>query len=118
VPPVILPQVKEDVKARLGVLRGFKSFMSEYGIVPLAVGVVIGNAVNDLVKTLVEGLITPFISLVSPQGKLQGLQIEFHDSVFKVGLVLNAIISFLIVALVVYIAAKFVLKNDALLKKK
>ena len=55
-------------------VRGFKDFINDYGVIPLAVGVVIGSSVNDLVKTMVDGIFTPFISLISPQSKLQNGQ--------------------------------------------
>lgn len=101
----------------LETVSGFRSFLRDYSILPLAIAVVIGSAVNDLIKTLVDGLITPFISLIAPDGKLQGFQFIFHGSIFKIGAVINALLSFLIIALLVYFLAKFVLRNETLLKK-
>lgn len=100
------------------VVSGFSQFISGYGILPLAIGVVIGNAVNDLVKSLVEGLISPAISLIAPQQKLQNLQIIVGSSTFKIGLVINAVISFIVIALCVYLVAKLILRNEEVLKKK
>lgn len=97
---------------------GFRSFISNYGVLPLAIGVVIGNAVNDLVKTLVDGLITPLIALISPQTKLQNFQFVFHDSVFKIGAILNAVLSFVVISAIVYLMVKLVLRNEELLQKK
>ena len=97
---------------------GFRDFIKNYGIAPLAIGVVIGTAVNDFVKTLVDGLITPFISLVTPEGKLQTFKFIFHGAVFKFGAVINSLFTFLVVALFVYIVAKTILRDDALLQKK
>lgn len=106
------------IKDSLGAVRGFRHFISDYGIMPLAVGVVIGSAVNDLVKAIVADLITPFISLVSPDGKLQNFEFTIDGAVFKVGHALNSLVSFLVIAWVVYITAKVILRNDDLLKKK
>ena len=99
-------------------VSGFRYFISDYGVAPLAVGVVIGTAVNDLVKTLVDGLISPFIALISPNQQLQTFQLTFHGSVFKIGVVANSLISFIVICLVVYLAVKLVLRNEDLLKKK
>lgn len=96
---------------------GFRSFIRDYGVLPLAIGVVIGSAVNDLVKTLVDGLVSPFIGLIAPSAKLQSLQIIFHGSTFKIGAVVNALLTFITIALVVYISAKVILRKDDLLKK-
>ena len=101
-----------------GFVRGFQSFIRDYGVLPLAIGVVIGSAVNDLVKSLVDGLISPFVALLSPQGKLQSLQVVFHGSIFKIGQVINSTLSFIFVALIVYIGVKFILRKDDLLIKK
>lgn len=113
-----LPEIERRLAQKpVGFVRGFRDFFSQYGVLPLAVGVVIGSAVNDLVKSLVENLITPLIALVTPEGKLQNLQVTFHGSTFHIGLAINALLSFIVVAWVVYLAAKFVLRNEDLLKK-
>lgn len=105
---------KESVK---GLVMGFGHFIREYGVLPLAIGVVIANAVNDLTKATVEGLIAPFISLISPT-RLQDIQFHVHGAVFKIGLVLNSLLNFLTVALIVYVVAKVILRNEELLRKK
>ena len=100
------------------ILKGFKHFIGQYGILPLAIGVVIGNAVNDLVKVLVDGLIGPFIGLLAPESAIQNLQFVVGGSTFKVGAVIYATITFLVVALVVYLVVRFILRRDELLEKK
>ncbi|MBU6389147.1 MscL family protein [Patescibacteria group bacterium] len=97
---------------------GFRDFIQQYGVLPLAIGVVIGTAVNDLVKTLVDGLVTPFIALIAPEGKMQNFQVVFHGSIFKIGAVVNSLLSFLIVALLVYLTVKLIIRDEELLKKE
>jgi len=99
-------------------LSGFRKFIHNYGVLPLAIGVVIGNAVNDLVKTLVDGLVTPLISLISPQGELQNFQVTFHGAVFKFGMVLNACLSFIAIAAIVYFVLVVLLRQQEILDKK
>ena len=101
-----------------GLAVGFREFISQYGVGPLAIGVVIGTSINDFVKTLVDGLVSPLVALLSPGGKLQTLQWVFHGSVFKVGAILNSLISLVIICLIVYVFAKLILRNEELLKKK
>jgi large conductance mechanosensitive channel len=97
---------------------GFKEFISQYSVMSLAVAVVIGNAVNDLVKSVVENLITPLISLISPQGRLQGFEVSVGGATFGVGEAINSAISFLVISAVVYVGATVILKNEALLKEE
>ena len=106
----VVPQPKELV-------RGFRSFMQDYGVIPLAIGVVVGTAVNDVVKTLVDGLFTPLISLLAPRQGFQNFQLTVHGSTFKIGAVINSLLSFLVIMLIVYIVVKVVLRRDELLKK-
>ena len=101
----------------MGFLKDFKAFAMKGSVIDLAVGVVIGTAVNDLVKNLVDDLISPFVSLISPETQLQSFEITIRHSTFKIGAVVNSLLSFLIICLVVYLLAKVVLRNEELLKK-
>lgn len=89
----------------------FKEFVLENGIIALAIGVVIGSAVNDAVKSIVDGLLFPLIALVSPGTKLVTWQVELWGSVFKIGQVLNSLITFILIAFIVYFLVKGLLKK-------
>lgn len=101
-----------------GFTHGFMDFIRQYNVVPLAIAVVLGNALNDVIKSVVEGAITPLISLISPTKSLQGYEVTVRNSTFQIGAVVSALISFLVIALVVYIFAKKVLHDENILKKK
>jgi large conductance mechanosensitive channel len=94
------------------VVTGFLDFIQTYSVLPLAIGVVVGSAVNDLVKSLVDGLISPLINLVTPGATLASFEVTIHDSVFKIGAVINALLNFISIALVVYVVVKLVLRRD------
>lgn len=100
------------IAAAKNVMGGFMEFVHKYNVLPLAVGVVIGVAVNDLVKVIVDGLVSPLISLVTPDGVLSKLTFQVGDSVFMYGAVIDALIRFLSVAFVVYIVVKMVLRKN------
>lgn len=106
---------KEDPKE---FVLGFNSFIRDYNVAPLAIGVVVGTAINNLVNGLVSGLVSPLISLLSPDGRLQNLQFTFHGAVFKIGLIINSTISFLMIMLIVYVVVKLILRNEEYLVKK
>ena len=93
-------------------LKDFRAFILRGNVVDLAVGVVIGAAFGTIVTALVTGLINPLVSF-TPSGSLENLKacIGGTDAkgvhvaclhAFKYGQVLSAILSFVIIAAVVF----------------
>src|ERR1700730_13327957 len=83
-------------------LGGFRTFILRGNVVDLAVGIVIGSAFTSVVTALVAGIITPLIP-VSGNQSLATLSIPiYNNGNLKIGAFLIAIISFLIVAAVIY----------------
>jgi large conductance mechanosensitive channel len=83
-------------------MSGFKSFLLRGNVVDLAVGIVIGAAFGAVVSELVKDLITPLITAVVGQPNFDGLYFTINNSRFMYGRFLDALLSFLIVAAVVY----------------
>jgi large conductance mechanosensitive channel len=86
------------------VMQGFRKFLLRGNVVDLAVGVVIGAAFGAVVTALVKGLITPLIGLLLGTPDLSALNVEVSGQKFLVGDFVNAVIAFVLVALVVYYA--------------
>jgi large conductance mechanosensitive channel len=88
------------------VLKGFRDFILRGNVVDMAVGVIIGAAFNSVVSSLVKYIFTPLIAVAvgNPKGNLNvgALAFKFRGQTFDISEVLNAAISFLIVAAVVY----------------
>jgi large conductance mechanosensitive channel len=80
----------------------FKQFVLRGNVIDLAVGIVIGAAFVAVVQAAVEDLLTPLIAAVFGQPDFSRLTFEVNGSTFKYGHFLNALISFVIVALVVF----------------
>ena len=83
-------------------LQGFKQFILKGNVVDLAVAVVIGTAFGKIVDSLVKDLITPSIGVLGGMPDFSSLVITVNGSSIMVGNFLNAFISFLIVAAVIY----------------
>lgn len=83
-------------------MDGFKKFLLRGNVVDLAVGVVIGAAFGTVVTALVKGIVTPLIGLIFGSPDLAALNLEAGGQNFLVGDFLNAVIAFVLVALVVY----------------
>jgi large conductance mechanosensitive channel len=83
-------------------LNEFKKFLIRGNVVDLAVAVVIGAAFTGVVNALVRDLITPAIAAIGGKPDFSRLTFTVHGSVFPYGDLINAIISFVIVAAVVF----------------
>ena len=81
--------------------KGFRDFLLRGNVVDLATAVIIGVAFNGVVDGVIKGIIDPLIALLSP-GAVKDLETALLLGPFKVGLVLSAIINFVIKAAVVY----------------
>ena len=77
----------------------FKAFALKGNMVDLAVGVVIGAAFGKVITSIVENVITPLIGYATPGLKF----VDWHIGRIKVGLLLNDLLSFFLVALAVFI---------------
>jgi large conductance mechanosensitive channel len=82
-------------------LSGFKKFLLRGNIVDLAIGVAIGAAFNSLVTVFGNAFIKPLLGLFLGGG-IQGGAFEVHGQVFDVGGFINAVITFLITAAILY----------------
>ncbi|HEU4976728.1 MAG TPA: large conductance mechanosensitive channel protein MscL [Baekduia sp.] len=83
-------------------LKDFRQFLLRGNLVDLAVAVVIGAAFGAVVTALVSDLITPVIAAVGGKPDFSDLAFRINGSRFAYGHFLNAIISFLIIAAVVF----------------
>ena len=83
-------------------LQEFRDFVMRGNVIDLAVAVVIGAAFGTIVTSLVEDVITPIIAAIGGQPDFAALTFTINGSVFRYGEFLNAVISFLIIAAVVF----------------
>jgi large conductance mechanosensitive channel len=82
--------------------KGFSEFIMRGNVVDLAVAVVIGAAFGAVVKAFVDNILTPIIAAVFGQPDFGNLVFTVNGSVFRYGLFINALISFLLIALAIY----------------
>jgi large conductance mechanosensitive channel len=90
----------------------FMDFLKNYNVVELAIGVVIGGAVKDLVTSIANDMIMPIIGILSPTGSWREIVLTIAGSDFKVGNLLGAMLNFLIVAIVVFVVIKKILRIE------
>lgn len=110
-----------DVPARKpSLLLDFRAFLDKYGVLGLAIAFVIGQALTQLVQTVVAAVLMP---LVNPALALLGEDWRSAEVTvgsvgpFLVGQLVYATIYFLIIALFVFLVAKMVLREESVAKR-
>ncbi|RRR37416.1 large conductance mechanosensitive channel protein MscL [Schaalia georgiae] len=85
-------------------IKGFKDFISRGNVVDLAVGVVIGAAFGKIVDALVDGIINPLIAGVIGKPDFSDvLAFTIGNSTVKPGLLITAVVNFLLMAFAIYL---------------
>lgn len=82
-------------------LDDFKRFLFRGNVVDLAVAVVIGTAFTAIVTAITTGLITPIVGMIVARDFTE-MTFTINDSVFRYGIVIDAVIRFASIAAVVF----------------
>jgi large conductance mechanosensitive channel len=85
-------------------LKGFRDFILRGNVIDLAVAVILGAAFNAIVASLVGDVLNPLIAATIGKPDFSGVILNIHGGHIKIGNFINAAVSFLIVAAVVYFA--------------
>jgi large conductance mechanosensitive channel len=89
----------------------FKAFLVKQGVLGLAVAVVIGGAVTKLVAAIVADLIMPIVGAAVPSGDWRKAVVEVGNVKFLVGDFAGVLLDFTIVALVVFLMVRKLVKE-------
>jgi large conductance mechanosensitive channel len=101
----------------MGLISEFKEFLKEYKVIGLAVALIIGLAATSLVKSIVDNLVMPIITPFIPGGAWQTATFSIGPIVIGWGALVGAIINFVVIAFVVFLIAKYALKEEKVTKK-
>jgi large conductance mechanosensitive channel len=88
------------------VLKEFKEFLTKGNLVEIAVGLILALAFKAVVDSVVGDIFTPIISAIFGQSDFGGLTIDIGDSHIFYGRFINAVISFVIIGLVLFVVMK------------
>ena len=83
-------------------IKEFKEFIARGDVMSMAVGIIIGGAFTSIVNSLVSDIITPIIGVITGGIDFTGLCFTFGDAKIMIGNFIQAIIIFLITALVIF----------------
>jgi len=103
------------------VIKGFKEFLLKNNVLALAIAVIVGGAVGKVVSSLAADLIMPLISLVLPSGEWRAAKLVLSKTVgpdgkeavnaLNYGTFFGNVVDFLIIAFVVYMLTKSLIKE-------
>jgi large conductance mechanosensitive channel len=91
-------------------LKDFKDFLLKQNVVALAIAVVVGTALNTLVKAIVDDFIMPIIVAIGPGGDWQKATWSVGSIKFGIGDFAAAVINFIIIGLVAWRISKIFIK--------
>ena len=104
----------EEKKAeKKGMVGEFMEFLMKYQVIGLAVAFIIGAAATKMVTAAVNDIIMPVIAVLIPGGDWKKTELVLGPVKLLVGDFVGAIIDFIIIALVVFLIVKFMMKEDA-----
>jgi large conductance mechanosensitive channel len=105
------PPEPPPAPAPKGFFQEFNAFLSKYGVVGLAVAVIIGGAAGSLVSALVSDILMPIITFFIPGGAWKEATLSIGPVVLLIGHFVGAVIDFLIIAFVVFWILKAIEKT-------
>jgi large conductance mechanosensitive channel len=95
----------------------FLTFLRLYGVIGLAIAVVIGGKVSAFVTSIVDGLLMPIVSVFIPGGTWRTATLEIGPVELLLGPVFGSGLDLLIVAWLVFWFSKKMLKEETVAKK-
>lgn len=87
-------------------LDEFKDFINKGDIVTIAVGLVMALTFKAIIDALIAGVIEPIIAAIVGETDFQTIGFEIGDAFLSIGLVIQAIVQFVIVALILFMIVK------------
>lgn len=108
---------EKKAEAKKGMVAEFMDFLMKYQVIGLAVAFIIGAAASKMVTAAVTDIIMPIVAVLIPGGDWRTQVLQVGPIKFLLGDFVGAVIDFLIIALVVFIIVKFMMKEDATVKR-
>jgi len=88
-------------------MEEFKAFIAKGNVMTMAVGIIIGGAFTSIVNSLVNDVITPLLGIVIGGINFTGIVIQVGEAQLLVGNFIQAVITFLLTAFVIFWLVKF-----------
>jgi large conductance mechanosensitive channel len=86
--------------------REFKDFVNRGNVVTIAVGLVMALYFQKIVEALLDGVINPIIAAIFGEASFEDIGFDIGDARISIGLVIDAAISFVVVAFILFLIVK------------
>jgi large conductance mechanosensitive channel len=93
-------------QAKKGFVQEFKDFLNQGDFVTIAVGLIIALYFQQIINAILVGVLFPVIAAIFGKPDFQQIGFDIGDARISIGLVLNAIISFIVVAFLLFLILK------------
>ncbi len=93
-----------------GIVGEFKEFISQGSVLDMAVGIIIGAAFTAIVTSLVENIVMPIIGVLIGGLDFSALAVTIGSAEIQYGLFIQAVINFLLIALVIFLLVRSINK--------
>ena len=90
----------------MGFVKEFKDFAMKGNVLDLAVGVVIGGAFGAIVNAAVDNILMPIVGMLTGGVDFKGLSVKVGTAELKYGMFIQALITFIIIALFLFMVIK------------
>lgn len=87
-------------------LDEFKDFINKGDVVTIAVGLILALYFQKIVESLLDGVINPIIAAIFGETSFQQIGFDIGDAFISIGLVIDAAISFVVVAFILFVMIK------------
>ena len=94
-------------------LKEFKEFALKGNVIDLAIGVIVGAAFQAIVKSLVDDVIMPLISLLFGNIDFSDWVLKIGNNTIKYGSFISAIVNFVLVAFTLFLVVRYINKLNA-----
>jgi large conductance mechanosensitive channel len=84
----------------------FKEFINKGDVVTVAIGLVMALYFKAIVDAILDGLVTPIIAAIFGEPDIFNMGFTINGATFSIGLVINAIINFVVVAAILFVIVK------------
>lgn len=101
-----------------GFIAEFKEFIARGNVMDLAVGVIIGGAFSTITNSLINDIIMPLLGILTNSISFAELAVQIGPAVITYGNFIQAVLNFLVMALVVFLMVKAVNKATHLRKEE
>ena len=93
-------------QAKKGIFQEFKEFLNQGDFITIAVGLIIALYFQQIINAILVGVLFPIIAAIFGKPDFQDIGFDIGDARISIGLVINAIVSFIVVAALLFLILK------------